>query len=67
MMKHSLFAILALLSVASALTAIEGIELNDYVVRNNWELVQKSLNQQRVIRLCKETLSEESLNRILSL
>lgn len=61
------FAILALLSIANGLTAIEGIELNDYVIRNNWDLVQKSLNQQRVIRLCKETLSEDSLNRILSL
>lgn len=66
-MKYSLLAVLALLSLANALIAVEGIELNDEVVRNNWDLVQRSLNQQKVIRICKETLSEDSLNRILSL
>lgn len=66
-MKYSFLAVLALLSLANALTAVEGIELNDEVVRNNWDLVQRSLNQQKVIKICKETLSEDSLNRILSL
>lgn len=66
-MKYSFLAVLTLLSLANALTAVEGIELNDEVVRNNWDLVQRSLNQQKVIKICKETLSEDSLNRILSL
>lgn len=66
-MKYSFLVILAIFSLANALFAVEGIDLSDEIVRNNWDLVQRSLNQQKVIMIWKETLSEDSLHRILSL